>query len=172
MTVEAITTESLLSFIEPDPKARQIWGIYELALFGQMGLSFLLLKIPDRETPKRIQKALGFLDVVEGDLNRGEELVFGTKTEGGIILELDPKLYRPSEVLPKNIPDIPQAIKTVRTTMERLLDPLTQKSVSKEDTTEAANLLDQLANRYRECGSRATSAARGNPILLNQTSSP
>jgi len=168
MTVEAITTESLLSFIEPDPKARQIWGIYELALFGQTGLSFLLLGIPNPENPNRIQKALEFLAAVESDLDRGEELIIWEATEEGIILEPDPKLYRPSEVLPKNIPDIPQAIKTVRTTMERLLDPLTQKSVSKEDTTEAANLLDQLADRYRECGSRATSAARGNPIVWSK----
>lgn len=165
MTVEAITRESLFSFIEPDPKARQIWSIYELALFGQMGLSFLLLNIPDQETPKRIQKALAFLAVVESDLGRKDELAIGKITEKGIIFDPDPRFYRPSEVLPKKIPDIPRAIKTVRTTMERLLDPLTQKSVSKEDTTEAVNLLDQLADRYRKCGFRATSAARGNPVI-------
>lgn len=166
MTVEAITIRTRSPFRpELERKASQVERVSSLALSGQTGLSFLLLGIPNPENPNRIQKALEFLAAIESDLDRGEELIIWEATEEGIILEPDPKLYRPSEVLPKNIPDIPQAIKTVRTTMERLLDPLTQKSVSKEDTTEAANLLDQLADRYRKCGFRATSAARGNPVI-------
>jgi len=148
-------------------KHSQVTKAYTSGLLAITGLSFLALGIEDAETLPRISQGLEFLSTLNRDLDRQEKLTMGHITEKGepVFTTLDPPLYRPSEVLPKDPVDIHEEAAKVEQVVRKILDPRTARSTSEREISEAMMLLHKLSRGYGECMMMTAAEAQGNRII-------